>query len=211
MDGGCNNITTFFFVFFLNPSPSHRTRHMRGHFGIVFHAQSNGEVTVQNNWHGRRRSWNLGINAQNKALDLQLGSTFPFSSCARAFGNISLDFLGCTHPTWGVQNSKMSLHQIKKLKIWSWYENYFLPRETQDPIHFRYNVRSIALIQQCHLSDKMVIHMCRDFDHWNVPDTPKKIWDPYSLGLFKSELTQIFKGTALFSSQSSIGSLQRKY
>ena len=32
-----------------------------------------------------------------------------------------------------------------------------------------------------------------------------------SLGLFKSELTQIFKGTALFSSQSSIGSLQRKY
>ena len=133
-------------------------------------------------------------------------STFPLVlEPLEIFLKISLDV-----PTL-LGGSKMSLHQIKKLKIWSWYENYFLPRETQDPIHFRYNVRSIALIQQCHLSDKMVIHMCRDFDHWNVPDTPKKIWAPYSLGLFKSELTQIFKGTALFSSQSSIGSLQRKY
>ena len=58
---------------------------MRGHFGIVFHAQSNGEVTVQNNWHGRRQSWNLGINAQNKALDLQLGSTFSFLLWATAY------------------------------------------------------------------------------------------------------------------------------
>ena len=27
--------------------PMHGISHMRGHFGVVFHAQSNGEVTVQ--------------------------------------------------------------------------------------------------------------------------------------------------------------------
>ena len=69
--------------------PVHRIRHMKGHFGVVFHTQSNGEVNVQISWHGRWPSCNLGISAQNKAYE---GSSLE-------------DFLRLTHPTSGVQKA----------------------------------------------------------------------------------------------------------
>ena len=34
-------------------------QHMRGQSGVVFHAQSNGEVTLQISWHGRRPPHNF--------------------------------------------------------------------------------------------------------------------------------------------------------
>ena len=48
------------------------------------------------------------------------------------------------------------MHQIKKIKIDSWIENYFLFKETQDQIHFRYVGKMIHLITQpsLHLKDR---------------------------------------------------------
>ena len=40
------------------------------------------------------------------------------------------------------------MHQIRKMKIYSWKENYFLSRETQVQIHFRYIGKMICLNAQ---------------------------------------------------------------
>ena len=42
---------------------------MRGHFRIVFHAQSIGNITVQISWHGRWPPPNLGTNGRNQAYE----------------------------------------------------------------------------------------------------------------------------------------------
>ena len=39
--------------------PVDRFQHVRGHFGVVFHGQSNGEVTVHISSHGRRHLHNI--------------------------------------------------------------------------------------------------------------------------------------------------------
>ena len=49
--------------------PMGKMKHMRGHFGIVFHALSNGEVTVQISWHGRRPFHNFGTTGQIVAYE----------------------------------------------------------------------------------------------------------------------------------------------
>ena len=41
-----------------------RFKHMRGPFGVVFQGQSNGDVTVHINSHGRRPLHNFGTNGQ---------------------------------------------------------------------------------------------------------------------------------------------------
>ena len=58
--------------------PMGRLLHMRGHFWVVFHAQSNVEVTVQISWHGRRPFHNFGTNGQNVAYE---GSFWGSFSC----------------------------------------------------------------------------------------------------------------------------------
>ena len=41
------------------------------------------------------------------------------------------------------------MHQIEKIKVDSWSENYSPSRDTQDQIYFRYNGRMIRPITEC--------------------------------------------------------------
>ena len=57
-------------------------------------------------------------------------------------GMVQVSFLW---PRWPFGYLQARMHQIKKIKMDSWKENYFLTRETQDQIHFRSIVKMIWL------------------------------------------------------------------
>ena len=57
-------------------------------------------------------------------------------------GMVQVSFLW---PHWPFGYLQARMHQIKKIKMDSWKENYFLTRETQDRIHFRYIGKMICL------------------------------------------------------------------
>ena len=75
--------------------PVHGIKHMRGHFGVVLHAQSKSTTR------GVQKSIGPVNMKCPEARTLNFGSNIPCPLCDLAFARFSEDFLRLTHPTGG--------------------------------------------------------------------------------------------------------------